>query len=102
MKFKNDKERIEFLEARRAQDGWYTWKRDPDLGRIWQRRDFDGCTFVVEMRLRTVQWPKVSIEWSTANWYIITDWKKPFEDYRASRSLALAKLKEMQREGTCK
>ena len=36
MEFKNDKERLAFLDNYRNTDhGWYQWKKDEDLGRAW-------------------------------------------------------------------
>ncbi len=96
MKFKNDKARIDFLEKRKQEDGWYRWKVDEDLGRVWWRRDFDDCFFVVETRRHTIHWPEEHEEDIVFNWYIIKDSKIPFEDGRASRTLALKELKRME------
>lgn len=99
LKFKNDKERIAFLEDYRNEDhGWYLWKDDDDLQRKWWRFDLDDCALIVEERLQTLQWPNEHLSWLVSSWYIITDWHKPFADGSASRTQALAKLKEVTRK----
>lgn len=94
-KLKNDKERIAFLEDYRNMDnGWYLWKDDGDLDRKWWRYDLDDCALIVEERLQTIHWPSDHLSWIVDHWYIIRDWHQPFEDGAASRTLALAVLKE--------
>ena len=100
MKFKNDKERLAFLDDYRNTDnGWYQWKKDEDLGRAWWRFDFPDCAVIVEEQLRTTTWPDEHVDWCVVHWYIVEDWMKPFADSVASRSLALAKLKDEQKKG---
>ena len=98
LKVKNDKERIEFLEERREQDGWYLWKEDDDLNRKWWRFDLPDCALVVEERLQTIHWPDDHQKWIESRWYIIKDWHLPFEDGAGSRTMALAELKRCQKE----
>lgn len=99
LKFKNDKERVAFLEDYRNRDhGWYRWKDDDDLHRQWWRFDLDDCALIVEEQLQTFQWPQEHIAWRVVHWFIITDWHRPFADGTASRSQALAKLKEAVRK----
>ena len=106
-KFKNDKERIAFLEDYRNEkkydhwNGWYLWKHDEDLQRSWWRLDFpDGSSLVVEEQRRTYTWPNTHVAWTVMHWYIVTDWSGniPFGDFVASRSLALAKIKQIEKE----
>lgn len=93
-KFKNDKERIAFLEDYRNVDhGWYLWKQDEELGRWMWRLDLDGTSIIVEEILRTFEWPKKHQEKTISNWYIM-DWSGLFEDHRASRTMALAEIKK--------
>ena len=103
MKFKNDKERIAFLEDyRNGENGWYLWKSDPEIDRRWWRYDLPDCALIVEEDRQTFEWPKRRVEWRVVNWFIIKDWTlkdKTFRDQVGSRSMALAELKRCQREG---
>ena len=95
MKFKNDKERLAFLDDyHNTSAGWYLWKEIEDIDRRFWRFDFFDCSFVVEEQLQTLQWPYPREEWRFLHWYIVEDWREPFADSVASRSLALARLKE--------
>lgn len=100
-KFKNDKERIAFLEDyRNEQNGWALWKSDDVLQRRWWRYGLpDGSSFVVEEQLLTLHWPDTHTAWSTIHWYIMPDWTEAFifGDCVASRSLALKKIKELEK-----
>ena len=100
-KFKNDKERIAFLEDyRNEQNGWTLWKSDDVLQRRWWRYGLpDGSSFVVEEQLLTFNWPDTHTAWSTIHWYIMPDWTEAFVfgDCVASRSLALKKIKELEK-----
>ena len=100
MEFKNDKERLAFLDNYRNTDhGWYKWKSDEDLGRAWWRFDFQDCAIIVEEQMRTITWPTVHLGWSVVHWYIVEDWMLPFADSVASRTMALARLKEELKNG---
>ena len=103
MKFKNDKERIAFLENYRNTDnGWYLWKEDAEIDRRWWRFDLPDCALIVEEDRRTLLWPKPRQKWFVVNWFIIKDWTfqdKTFRDQAGSRSMALAELKRCQKEG---
>lgn len=100
--FKNDKERIAFLEDYRNEgNGWRLWKHDEDMGRRSWRLDItDGSSLIVEEELRTFNWPKVHTTWSVMHWYIIEDWNSDqnFGDCRGSRTQALNKIKELGRK----
>ena len=99
LKFKNDKERIAFLEDHRNMvHGWYMWKDDIDLRREWWRLDLDTCSLIVEEREQTIMWPERKLKWLVSSWYIIRDWNIPFEDGKASRTLALEALKEAEKK----
>lgn len=99
LKFKNDKERIAFLEDyRNEQNGWYRWKEDSDLDRVWWRYDLPDCALIVEEQLRTITWPNPHREMTVVHWFIINDWKLPFADGVTSRSMALAELKRCEKE----
>ena len=100
LKFKNDKERIAFLEDYRNKDhGWYQWKHDEDLCRTWWRLDLSECALIVEERKQTLQWPNIHEAWIVSSWYIIRNWDLPFADGVASRTLALAELKKEEKNG---
>ena len=95
IKFKNNKERIAFLEDYRNEgNGWYCWKEDDDLDRKWWRYDLDDCSLIVEERLQTIHWPADRCKWILFRWYIISDWHLPFEDGAASWTIALEVVKE--------
>ena len=96
---KNDKERIAFLEDYRNEDnGWCLWKWDDDLRRrMWILRLAADAVLVVEEQLRTFSWPNTHTNWTVMHWYVIEDPTAIFGDCVASRSLALAKLKEVQK-----
>lgn len=94
LSFKNDKERIAFLEDYRNLDnGWYLWKDDEDLQRRWWRFDLTTCCLIVEEQLQTLLHPNKHQEMRLLHWYIIDDFKEPFADGVASRSMALNRLK---------
>lgn len=99
MKLKNDKERIAFLEERRKEDGWFLWIRDSVIGRRFRRYDTEeGGSIIVEERYQTITWPKPEAKWIERNWYLFTDaesYNQPFEDRKASRTLALAYIKTL-------
>lgn len=96
---KNDKERIAFLEDYRNMDnGWCLWKEDADLRRrMWILRLAADAALVVEEQLRTFSWPDKHTSWTVMHWYVIEDPTAIFGDCVASRSLALTKLKEVQK-----
>lgn len=98
--FKNDKERLAFLDNyRETANEWRLWNSSADLDRKWWRLDLpDGWAFVVEEEMRTITWPKVHTKWIVKHWYIVP--KKltaPFGDFVASRTQALDKLKQLDR-----
>lgn len=94
MKFKNDKERLAFLDDyRNEQNGWYLWKEDYDLERQWWRFDLPDCALIVEEQLITYHYPNTHVAHSIIHWYIIKDWKRLFADQVASRTLALQEVK---------
>ncbi len=98
-KFKNDKERIAFLEDyRNVDNGWKLWKGDMDLCRRWWRLELPGWSFVVEEQERTYSWPKKHKTWSVMHWYILPETADaPFGDYVGSRTNALVKIKEIEK-----
>ena len=98
-KFKNDKERIMFLEDyRNESNGWYLWIENNDIDRRWWRYDLPDCSLIVEEQLQTFTWPKTKQEWRVHKWFIIHDWHLPFADGSASKSLALIELKRCEKE----
>lgn len=100
-KFKNDIERKQFLDDyRNEQSGWFLWKNDDDLERRWWRYDLpDGTSLIVEEEKETFHWPNKHIKWEARCWYV-AEWKNvPFSDYRASKTQALAKIKEIGKRG---
>ena len=102
MRLKNERERNEFLtNYRNKENGWFMWKEDKDLQRRWWRREFEGCSFVVEENMRTSTWPKIAVTWWVLQWFIIDDMSagKPFADGSASITMVRNKLKEMTKDG---
>lgn len=105
LNFKNDKERIAFLDDyRNTENGWYLWKEDDDrqiaLWRFDLPGDIAGGAIIVEEELRTYEWPERHRTWSIRRWYIITDWsceKQTFGDQVSSRTMALNLIKDIQR-----
>lgn len=90
VRLKNDKERIAFLEARKPEEGWNLWRGDDELGRrFWIYETEGGTGILVEERLQTMLYPKKAPRWIERNWYLITDWREPVEDQKASRTQAL-------------
>jgi len=102
MKFKNDKERIAFLEDyRNKENGWYLWKHDEDLQRSWWRYDLPDCSLIVEEDQMTFNYPNRHVDWFARNWFIIRDWSfntKTFRDQVASRTMALKELKRIEKQ----
>ena len=102
LELKNDKQRLAFLDDyTNEENGWYLWKYDDDLQRRWWRYDLPDCALIVEEDQQTFTWPNVRIEWRKRDWFIIRDWSqntKTFRDQQASRTLALAEIKRVQKE----
>lgn len=102
LELKNDKQRLAFLDDyTNKENGWYLWKYDDDLQRRWWRYDLPDCALIVEEDQQTFTWPNVRIEWRKRDWFIIRDWSqntKTFRDQQASRTLALAEIKRVQKE----
>lgn len=122
MTFKNDTERIAYLDAFKEFDN----KKQSDYGKAWELQHIDrqmgrrllytrpaeDVFFIVEQAYQTIEWPKKHRMWCTKGWYIIdgdfsfnvdgvccTFDGATFEDHSASRTMALGKLKELQKEG---
>ena len=94
-RFKNDKERKEFLNNyRNIDNGWYLWKEDEDIDRRMWRNDLIGFAFIAEEQLITRTWPETREQWEVLHWYINTFESKPFADYQASKTQVMEKLKE--------
>ncbi len=97
-KFKNDKEHIAFLDDyRNIDNGWRLWKEDPDIGRRWWRNDLLDSSLIVEEEQRKYKWPDTHITWTVVHWFIVTGGADVFSEYVASRTLALAHLKEVMK-----
>lgn len=102
LELKNDKQRLAFLDDyTNEENGWYLWKYDDDLQRRWWKHDLPDCALIVEEDQQTFTWPNLRIEWRKRDWFIIRDWSqgaKTFRDQVASRTLALAEIKRVQKE----
>ena len=102
LELKNDKQRLAFLDDyTNTENGWYCWKYDEDLQRRWWRYDLPDCALIVEEDQTTLHWPNIHIGWCRMGWFIIRDWSqgaKTFRDQQASRTLALAEIKRVQKE----
>lgn len=100
--FRNDKERIAFLEDyTNKENGWFLFRNDPEMKRrCWLLDLPEGASLIVEEELRTFTWPEEHQKWNVLTWFIIDDWteQKPFGDCRGSRTQALNKLKELGRK----
>lgn len=99
MVLKNDKERIAFLEDYTNEEhGWYVWKYDEDLGRRMWRLDIEDNqrALIVEEHLMTHTYPKKEVRWTLRKWYMVTDWKLPFEDHTASKTIILNYIKHLK------
>ena len=100
MNFKNDKERLAFLDDyRNTSAGWYLWYAIEEIQRRWWKFDFDNFSIIVEEQKRTYNWPEHHEAWTVVHWYITDGNDNPFGDYVASRTMALARLKELNRKG---
>ena len=102
LELKNDKQRLAFLDDyTNKENGWSLWKYDEDLQRRWWRYDLSDCALIVEEDRMTFKYPNMHVDWYVRNWFIITDWsfrEKTFRDQVASRTLALAEIKRVQKE----
>lgn len=102
LELKNDKQRLAFLDDyTNEENGWYLWKYDDDLQRRWWRYDLPDCALIVEEDQATLHYPNLHTGWIIENWFIIRDWSqkyKTFRDQQASRTLALAEIKRVQKE----
>ena len=106
--FKNDAERIEFLENYRNMDlGWCLWKDDRDRQlRVFRNDITENLCFLVEEQLLTFSWPNRNQKWTVRDRYIV-NWAETgdrmergmqtFGDQRASRTQQLTALKELQK-----
>jgi len=125
MTFKNDTERIAYLDAFKEFDNpektgyakeWAEMLLDTVFGRRWlyviPAKD---VFFIVEQAYQTIEWPKKHLMWRTKNWYIVEGQLNPaddkicrtpsgatLEDCAASRTQALQRLKELEKEGRLK
>lgn len=98
-RFRNDRERIAFLEDyRNEENGWYLWKEIDQPERRWWRYDLSDRALIVEEKKVTYEYPKKHITWAVMHWYIIRDWNRLFSDQVASRSVALSALKADERK----
>lgn len=101
--FRNDKERLAFLEDyRNTESGWKLWKHDDDLERRWWRHYLqDGSALLVEEQKLTCSYPEVHSQWFVIHWYIVEYgpdyYSRHFGDWVASKTLALAKIRELGR-----
>lgn len=100
MKFKNDTERLAFLDDfRKEENGWKLWKGDMDLQRKLYRCNVGPVVYVVEEEKRTFEWPQKHKTWSVFRRYIVEDEMEPLGDQLASKTQQLVKLRDLQREG---
>ncbi len=97
MTFKNDKERLAFLDDyTNESNGWFLWKQDEDLSRrFWKVVLPDLSEIIVEEERRLYHWPEDHITWAVIHWYIDKGGAEVFSEYIASRTQALAHLKEV-------
>lgn len=112
IRFKNDKDRQAFIEAYHVENGyseqWKLWRQDLMLDRQLKKAELDGVAFIVEERLETITNPytdpRTQIKYVTVAGYIVLDFEKwahtgnrPFEDFRASKTMMLNKIKELEK-----
>ena len=102
LELKNDKQRLAFLDDyTNTENNWYCWKYDDDLQRRWWRYDLPDCALIVEEDQQTFTWPEKQVKPRVVNWFIIRDWtfkSGTFRDQQASKTLALAEIKRVQKE----
>lgn len=111
IKFKNDKERIQFLEAYQDEGNpyaanWSLWKEDAILGRRWWITHIKTVIFLVEEELVTCTWPEKHKRWATRHFFIYDgpvlgnsyNQETTMGDRKASRTMCLQKIKEMEKE----
>lgn len=109
--FRNDDDRLAFLDAFKDSESeyfgrWVLWKEDRITGRRWWTTHIQTTIFIVEEVYQSYSWPKPHKEWRTMHWYVyegpMTDaftGEMTFEDRRSSRSLALKRIKELEKGG---
>lgn len=104
--FRNDDDRRDWIDGyKRGHRDWGIWVEYPLINRRFWRAELCGCWFIIEERLQTIfnpfTEPKYSLGWSTCAGYIVPDannitWK-PLEDYKASKTQMLNKIKELEK-----
>lgn len=100
-KLKNDKERTAFLEDyRNTENGWILWKELTDIRRRWWLYVLGDCSLIVEEQEQEFAWPNIHKAWRPMQWYIVKAplHEVPLANQQASRTLALAALKRVQKE----
>lgn len=99
-RFKNDKERREFLDNHYEAQGFKLWKADNELSRRWWRCEIaDNLFLVVEEHLITRTYPEKRQTWEDLRWYLTPEYiSSPFSDMQISKTQALDKLKELDRK----
>lgn len=109
--FKNDADRCEWINAYgdggQYADAWSIWCEYPLINRRFWKAELCGVWFIHEERLQTIfnpfTEPHYTKRWTTCGGYIIPDasvhsWK-PLEDYKASKTQMLGKIKELEKGG---
>ena len=102
LELKNDKQRLAFLDDyTNEENGWYLWESWFSMTRRFWRYDLPDCSIIVEEDDWTLTWPEKTVKKRIENWFIIRDWTfktATFRDQQASRTLALAEIKRVQKE----
>lgn len=109
--FKNDSDRQDWIDGYRNggvySDDWSIWVEYPLINRRFWKAELCGVWFIIEERMQTIfnpfTEPKYTRGWTTCAGYIIPDasvhsWN-PLEDYKASKTQMLAKIKELEKGG---
>lgn len=107
--FRNDAERQDWINGYTADDKWpwEIWCEYPLINRRFWKAELCGVWFIHEERLQTVynpfMEPHYKKQWTTCGGYIIPDasvhsWN-PLEDYKASKTQMLNKIKELEKGG---
>lgn len=106
--FRNDDDRRDWIDGYRGgqyADAWKIWVEYPLIDRRFWKAELAGCTFVHEERLQTVTnpftEPKTQVKWTTCGGYILplftSGLNHPLEDYKASKTMMLNKIKELEK-----
>lgn len=102
MALRNDKERMAFLDdyANDVNAYWYLAKMLTGYDRRFFAYRGTDYTVYVEDELQTMTWPKRHEKWISRSFYLVPDepgTRKPFADYRMSKTMIINWIKERRK-----